>query len=50
MSSIFKTLENNYIKYGKYKIRVAFDRQNTSWFHAGDITSAMGYKNKTYSN
>lgn len=34
---IFRTLDKNYIKYGKVKINVIIDNKDEIWFHANKI-------------
>lgn len=43
MNSIFKTLDQNYIKYGKNKIYVVIDNNNELWFSGKDSANSLGY-------
>lgn len=40
---IFKTLDKNYIKYGKVKINVIIDDNNEIWFNANNTAEALEY-------
>lgn len=40
---IYETLDENYIKYGKTKIRVITDNNDDLWFAAKNTTTALGY-------
>jgi prophage antirepressor-like protein len=44
MESIFKTLDENYIKFENKTIHVIIDNDNLIWFNANDTCDALGYK------
>jgi prophage antirepressor-like protein len=42
--NIYKSLDKNYIQYGKVKINVLIDNNDNFWFSGQDTAQALGYK------
>jgi prophage antirepressor-like protein len=44
MSTMFNTLNDNYIVFNNEKIGVVVDNDNMVWFNAKNIADILGYK------
>ncbi len=43
MTTIFETLDSNYILFEKQQINIIIDNNDKLWFNANDLTTALGY-------